>query len=639
VSVLTPTAPPQRYEEPELRHTWGHPQGLWGWLVNVSHKSVGMRYMVTAFIFFLFGGLEAALMRTQLAYPNNHFLGPEVYNQMFTMHGSTMMYFFAIPFVEGLGLYLVPLMIGTRETAFPRLALFGYYCYLIAGVTLYIAWFCGMGPNAGWFNYPPLSEALYNPGLRIDFFLMTVILAEIGAVTTAVDLIPTILKHRAPGMSLNRMPIFVWTQLITAVMVAFAMPVLIADCAMLEFDRTIGTVFFAGSNNGSPLLWQHLFWWFGHPEVYIIFVPGLGIVSSIVETTAHRPIFGYAAVVLADVGIGFLSFSVWVHHMFATGIPELGLSYFTAASLFVALPSTIEVFCWIGTLWNSRIEPHVGFYFVLGFFWIFVMGGLSGVTLASVPFDREVTDTYYIIAHFHYTIIGATLFPVFAALYHWFHKPTGRLLSEPLGVASFWCMFVGFNAAFFPMHISGLLSMPRRVYTYPPDLGWNASNLASTIGAYILGIGVLLTVINIFWSLAKGRISGRDPWASASLEAYTSSPPADYNFEHTPVVHGRTPMWDRDETGHDPLAVGLATDRREVLNTSTMDGEPDGISVVAANSIWPLFTALAVAAACIGYIYYKGIFFSIGFVAAAVCTILWHMTAPPPSRRRYTEVS
>jgi cytochrome c oxidase subunit I+III len=610
-------------EVQELERTWGHPSGLLGWLVNVHHQSVGLRYVVTAFVFFLAGGLEAALMRTQLAYPNNHFIGPEVYNQLFTMHGATMMFFFAIPFMEGVGIYLVPLMIGTRDTAFPRLALFSYYCFLIAGVTLYVAFICGVGPNAGWFNYPPLSEAYYNPGMRIDFFLMCVGLAEIAAVASAIDIIVTILKRRAPGMSLNRMPIMIWAQLITATMIVFAMPVLICASAMLELDRAVGAVFFWAPSNGNPLLWQHLFWWFGHPEVYIIFVPGLGIVSTIVETAAHRPIFGYAAVVLADVSIGFLSFSVWVHHMFATGIPELGLSYFTAATLFVALPSTIEIFCWIATMWNSRPLMHVAFKYILGFFFIFVMGGLTGVTLSSVPFNRMVTDTYYVIAHFHYVIIGATLFPAFAAIYHWFPKATGRFLSEGLGTASFWTMFVGFNVAFFPMHYSGLMGMPRRVYTYPPDLGWNASNLTSTIGAFILGAGVLITVINIFLSLAAGRRSGPDPWNSSALEWAQSSPPPAYNFEHVPVVAGRTPLWDRNETGHDPVVVGLRTDQREVLDTTVLDAEPNGVSVVAGNSWWPLFTAFAVASMFIGFVW-RPVFFAIGFGVSAICVVLWH---------------
>src|SRR2546423_1445975 len=469
----------------ELEAAWRSPRGFAGWFTFTNHQSIVKRYIVTAFIFLLLGGLEALLMRIQLARPDNRFLSPDFYNQMFTMHGTTMMFLFAVPVMEGMGVYLVPLMIGTRNVAFPRLNAFGYYMYLAGGLFLYGAAFTNTLPDAGWFSYAPLSGPQFSPGKGVDVWAQMITFTEISAMCVAVELIVTILKMRAPGMSLTRVPMFCWSMLIQSFMIIFAMPaVMIASTVFLLNDRTIGTHFVNPAEGGDPLLYQHVFWFFGHPEVYIIFLPALGMVSSILETHTRREIFGYPALVLSLVGNGFIAFGLWVHHMFATGLPQIGEAYFTAASLMIAITSGIQIFCWLATLWSGRLQLTAAMHFVFGFIFIFVAGGMTGVMLASIPLDLQAHDTFFVVAHFHYVLIGGALFPLFGGFHYWFPKLTGRMINERLGKISFWILFTGFNLTFFPMHLVGLHGMPRRVYTYAPEMGWDLANLLATAGAF-----------------------------------------------------------------------------------------------------------------------------------------------------------
>ncbi|MDQ3032043.1 MAG: cytochrome c oxidase subunit I [Myxococcota bacterium] len=617
-------APPDALER-ALRETWSQPRGIIAFLTNVNHRAVGTRFMVTAFVFFLLGGIEALIMRVQLASPSADVIGPETYDQLFTMHGSTMMFLFAVPFLEGLAIYVVPLMIGTRDMAFPRLNAFGYWVYLIAGVALHVALLAGLAPNAGWFNYVPLAGPSYSPGVNIDYWVTMVTFIEVSALAAAVELIVTILKQRAPGMALHRMPVFVWAMLITALMIVFAMPPLIVTSLMLGLDRLAGTHFFHALAGGEPLLWQHLFWFFGHPDVYIMLVPALGIVSAIVPASVRRPLAGYGLVTGSLVAIGIISFGLWVHHMYAAGLPLLGMSFFAAASMMITVPTSIILVSWIYTIAKGRPRFDTAFLFVLGFVATFILGGITGIMVASVPLDWQVHDTFFVVAHFHYVLIGGVVFPIFGALHFWFPKVTGRVLGERLGKASFWTIFVGFHGAFFPMHVLGLLGMPRRVYTYLPGLGWEALNLFVTVCAFVLGLGVLLVLINIVAALLSRERAGADPWHAPTLEWATSSPPPLYNFAHIPVVRSREPLW------HDALrgrSISVPIDdphdvRREVLVTSMLDAAPESRLALPGPSMWPALLAFTLAAGLLGAIV-DLVFVPIGGVLAALVLVGWH---------------
>jgi cytochrome c oxidase subunit 1 len=575
----------------ELERTWEQPPGLWNWLRSVDHKSIAKRYIVTAFLFFVLAGLEAATMRAQLSRPENHLLGPDAYNQFFTVHGVTMMFLFAVPIMQAMGLYFVPLMIGARNVAFPRLNAYGYWVFLAGGLFLYIAFFLNTGPDVGWFGYVPLSGPGFGPGKRADVYAQSITFTEIAALAGAVEVIVTVFKNRAPGMTLNRMPLFVWAMLVQAFMVLFAMPWVATATQFLAMDRLVATHFFNPAEGGDALLWQHLFWFFGHPEVYIIFIPALGFVSSIVATFTRRPVFGYPVMVLSMIATGFLGFGLWVHHMFATGLPQLGQSFFTGASMMIAIPSGIQIFCWIATIWSGRPRFTVPFLFVLGFVVLFIIGGFTGVMIASVPFDQQVHDSYFIVAHFHYVLIGGAVFPLFGAFYYWFPKVTGRMLSETLGRWNFWLFFIGMNLTFFPMHQLGFEGMPRRIYTYLPETGWGKLNLLATIGAVTIAISMVIFVINVILSLRGGRLAGDDPWGGETLEWATSSPPRPYNYPFIPVVTSRSPMW--EEAEELPVVTGLRTDVRDVLVTTLLDAEPDNRHRHPIPSIWPLLTAIA----------------------------------------------
>ncbi len=611
-----------------LERAWAPPPGLLGWLRNVNHKEIATRYVVTAFGFFGLGGLLALLMRLQLARPESRLLGPDLYDQVFTVHGSTMMFLFAVPVMEGMAIYLVPLMIGTRNVAFPRLNAFGYFVYLIGGVFLYAAFVLDVGPDAGWFSYVPLAGPAYSAGKRADVWAQMITFTELSALVAAIEIVVTTFKLRAPGMSLNRMPLLVWAMLVMAFMVIFAMPAVMVASSMLAMDRLVDTRFFNPAEGGDALLWQHLFWFFGHPEVYIILVPGLGFVSSIVVAFARRPIFGYTAMVLSLLATGFIGFGLWVHHMFATGLPQLGLSFFTAASLLIVVPSGIQIFCWLVTLGTGRVRVTTPVLFVLGFVAVFVMGGLTGVMLAVVPLDLQAHDTFFVVAHFHYTLIGGGVFPLLGAIYYWFPKMTGRLLRERLGRWHFALFFVGFNLTFFPLHILGLDGMPRRVYTYPPRTGWGGLNLLATAGAGIMAVSTLLFVGNVLWSRRRGAVAGPDPWAADTLEWSTASPPPVYNFLYLPSVGARYPRWAGGDAA--PVVTGLSPEHRTVLVTTLLDAEPDHRHELDGPTLWPFLCALAVGVTFVGGIF-TALAFPVGALLTGLTLIGWFWPAGRPS--------
>jgi cytochrome c oxidase subunit 1 len=503
--------------------------------------------------------------------------------------------------MEAVAVFVVPLMVGARNIAFPRLNAFSYWIYLFGGIMILVAFLLDVGPEAGWSAYVPLSSSDFSPGKRTDFWAQMITFTEVAALCVAVELVATILTMRAPGMTLSRIPLFVWSMLVTSLMVIFAMPAVMLASTFLITDRLVGTQFYNAAEGGDALLWQHLFWFFGHPEVYIIFMPALGMISTIVETFARRPIFGYTAMVLALVTTGFLSFGLWVHHMFATGLPPLGNSFYTAASMMIAIPSGVQIFCWIATLWTGRPIITVPLLFVLGFFALFVIGGMTGVMLASVPLDLQVHDTYFVVAHLHYVLIGGAVFPLFGAFYYWFPKMTGRMMSERLGQWNFWLFLIGFNLTFFPMHLLGLQGMPRRVYTYGAEMGWGGLNALASLGALTIAISVLLFVINVWRSLRHGAVAGANPWNAGTLEWSTSSPPPACNFEAIPVVGGRDPLWEPGGIrGH---VAGLAVDSRELLMTTVLDAEPETRESFPEPTIWPFVGAVATTVFFIGTIF------------------------------------
>ncbi|MDQ6857576.1 MAG: cytochrome c oxidase subunit I [Chloroflexota bacterium] len=585
----------------QLRDLWESLPNELGWIGTVDHKRIGTRYIVTGFVFFVLGGVEALALRAQLARPENSLLDPTTYNELFTMHGTTMIFLFATPLLSGFGNYFVPLMIGARDMAFPRLNALGYWIYVLAGAFMYSSFLASAVPQGGWFAYVPLTGRAYSPEAGMDFWTLGVIFIGLSSTAGAINFIVTIFKFRAPGMALSRMPLFVWNILVTAFGLLFAIPSLTVAAALLELDRQIGTHVFDPAGGGNPLLWQHLFWIFGHPDVYIIFMPAVGLVSTMVPVFTRHTMVGYLWVAVAAVTTIIFSFGIWVHHMFATGLPPLALSIFSAASIMIAVPAGLQVIAWIVTIFVGRPVWKTPFLFVIGFLVLFLVGGLTGVMVAAVPFNWQVTDSYFIVAHFHYVLFGGSVFPIFGAFYYWLPKMTGRLLDERLGVLNFWLMFVGFNLAFLPMFLAGMLGEPRRTYTYPSGMGLDEVNFAETIGAFLLALGIVVFIVNVLWSERRGALAGDDPWQANTLEWATSSPPPPYNFARIPTVYSRDPLWDptpESTTIKEPEALRLT--RRETLASSLMDARPELLVQVPADSIWPAFVALAIGVLFLG---------------------------------------
>ncbi|HEX6818355.1 MAG TPA: cbb3-type cytochrome c oxidase subunit I [Ktedonobacterales bacterium] len=541
------------------------------WLTTTDHKRIGLLYMFTAFAYFLLGGLEAELIRTQLAAANLQVLNPAAYDQVFTMHGTTMIFLFVMPMTTGLGNYIVPLMIGAKDMAFPRLNAFGYWMVALGGLFMYSSFLLGSAPNAGWFSYAPLTDCTpaslgvtanatataaqaaasgsvipcFAPGPNMDFWIIGVNLLGIASISGGINFIVTILRLRTPGLTINRMPLFCWMTMVTSFLLVFAMPSLTVASFFLLFDRHLGTHFYQAGANGDPVLWQHLFWSFGHPEVYILILPAFGIISEVLPVFSGKPIFGYTFVAWSGVAIGFLSFTVWAHHMFAVGLPAIAQAFFATTTTLIAIPTAVKIFNWVATTWGGRLRFDVPMLFACGFIAMFLIGGLNGAALAIVPFDYQVTDTYFVVSHIHYVLFGGAALGIFAGIYYWWPKFFGRKLNQRLGQWHFWIWLLGLNLAFFPMHILGLMGMPRRQYTFPTGLGWDPWNAIATAGAYLLGIGALIFVWNAIVTFRQPKTMPNDPWDAFTLEWATTSPPPPTNFETPlPLVRSRRPLYD-----------------------------------------------------------------------------------------------
>ncbi|MFI5046231.1 MAG: cytochrome c oxidase subunit I [Acidimicrobiia bacterium] len=526
--------------------------GFWSWFTTIDHKKIGIMYGATALVFFVVGGIEALLIRVQLAGPNGTLLTASQYNTLFTMHGTTMVFLVGMPMAVGFGNYFVPLQIGARDVAFPRINMFGYWVVLFGGLFLYSSFFLGGAPNGGWFGYTPLTSTPISggalPGHGADFWAVGIVMLGIGSTSAAINFIVTILNMRAPGMTLMRMPVFTWMMLVVAFLTAFAMPIVTAAMIMVFFDRNFDTTFFVATKGGDPLLYQNLFWLFGHPEVYILILPGMGIVSEVLPTFSRKPLFGYSVVVFSGIAIGFLGWGVWVHHMFATGLGPVAISAFGLSTMLIAVPTGVKIFNWLGTVYGGAVRLTTAMLFSLGFIAMFTLGGLSGVLHSVVPADTQQTDTYFVVAHFHYVLFGGLIFGLFSGFYYWWPKIFGRMLDERLGKINFWTLLVGFNLTFFPMHILGLVGMPRRTYRYEPGLGWDTLNLLETIGAFIIALGTLVFLVNVIFTARKPRNALADPWDGRSLEWSIPSPAPEYNFAEIPMVEARDDWWHRKYT-------------------------------------------------------------------------------------------
>jgi cytochrome c oxidase subunit 1 len=515
------------------------------WVVTVDHKKIGVMYVLMAVVFLVVAGLQALAIRWQLFQPKATLLSPDRFNQFFTMHGTTMVFFFGMPILIGIANYMVPLQIGARDMAFPRINAFGFWVTLFGGLLVYSSFLIPGGPPAiGWFAYAPLTERAFNRGAGVDFWAMGLIVGGVGTIAAGVNFVTTIVSMRCPGMTLTKMPFFTWTMLWTSVQILFAIPPLTAALVMVQFDRSLGSQFFNPQNGGSAYLWQHLFWFFGHPEVYILILPAFGMISEVIPVFSRKVLFGYEFMAVATMAIVFISLSVWAHHMFAAGMSRTLDIFFAATSLLVSIPTGIKYFNWLATMYGGRIQLKSPMLFACGFLSMFVLGGLTGIMLAAAPFNFQVTDTYFVVGHFHWVLIGGTVFGAFSGIFYWYPKVTGRMPSERLAKWQFWLLLIGFILTFGPMHVSGLLGMPRRIFTYSPNYPWAIWNQLSTIGALIQAPSFLIFVINILWSLKHGKPAGDDPWDAWTLEWATASPPPSYNFETIPEVRSRRPLWD-----------------------------------------------------------------------------------------------
>ena len=636
MAVVAPPSAAAEARLDRLERMWQPRPGLLGWLTTTDHKRVGLLYFWTTLVLFAAGGVEALIVRTQLSEPNNGLVSPGTYDELFSMHGITMIFFFIIPMTTGaFGNYLIPLMIGARDMAFPRMNALSFWIFLASALFLYTSLFLGMAPNAGWFDYVPLANVTYSPGRNIDFYCLGIIFNGIASALTAAQFIVTILKSRAPGMSLNRMPLFCYAMLAAALGLLFALPALTADTIFLFLDRNVGTHFFDPARGGSALLWQHLFWIFGHPEVYILIVPAFGIATSIIPAFTQRKMVAYPLVAVAELLVVFIGFGVWAHHMFATGLPTVTLVFFAAATAMVVIPSTIQVFAWLMSLVSGSARFSTPLLFIAGFVFMFVTGGLTGIMFLAIPFDQQVTDTYFVVAHFHYIIFGAAVFPIFGGMYYWFPKVTGKLYFERPGQVSFWLIFLGTNLLFFPMHVVGLLGMPRRVYTYPEGLGWSAYNLAETVGAFVTLAGILLLLGNLLVSYFRAPEAGPDPWHGPTLEWTTSSPPPEYNFPVVPTVTSAYPNWDKVDRAEDrrKLAAGVLVleEGHEQPAVTPVDGRFAEIVEMPHDSPWPPVLALALSLVFVMLVIQK---YVVAGIMAGLCLVIllaWHSREPQES--------
>ncbi len=574
--------------------------GLWSWITTVDHKRIGILYGATAFLFFLMGGIEALIMRVQLAHPDQHVVSPERFNELFTMHGTTMIFLGVMPLSAMFFNFLIPLMIGARDVAFPRLNAMSYWVFLFGGLLLNASWLFNAAPDQGWFGYANLTSKQYSPGANVDFWIVGLQVLGIASLAAAVNFFVTIINLRTKGMRLMRMPIFVWMSLITQVLLLLAFPVITVALILLLMDRQFGTHFFLPAGGGDPVLWQHLFWVFGHPEVYILVLPAFGIVSEVLPVFSRKPLFGYAAMVFSGCFIAFLGFGVWSHHMFSTGMGPFADTFFSLVTMLIAVPTGVKIFNWIGTIWGGQLHFKTPMLFALGFVAMFIMGGLSGVMHASPPADLQQTDTYFVVAHFHYVLFGGSIFALTAGAYYWFPKMFGKMLDEGLGKLHFWLMLIGFNVTFFPMHIVGLNGMPRRVWTYPAELNFGFWNFIETIGAFTLMLAFLVFIWNIIKTWRSPGHAPADPWNGATLEWAIPSPPPEFNFAELPVVEGRDPLWDWKRARGGALP------------------EPafhDGKGIHMPNpSYWPLVTAIGIA------IFFTG--FLVGFPYVNIAGVL-----------------
>ncbi len=518
--------------------------GIWSWITTVDHKRIGTLYLWTALFFFLVGGLEAVLIRTQLAQPNMGFVSAETYNQLFTMHGTTMVFLAIMPLSAAFFNFLIPLQIGARDVAFPRLNAFSYWVYLLGGIFITLPILFKVAPNGGWFGYAPLTTNSFSAGPNIDFWVMGLQILGISSLAAAFNFITTIINMRAPGMTLMRMPMFTWMSFVVQFLLILAFPPITIALFFLLMDRFFGTTFYAIAAGADPLLWQHLFWVFGHPEVYILILPAFGLVSEVLPTFSKKPLFGYNVMVYSGIMIGFLGFGVWAHHMFAVGMGAVADSIFSMMTMLIAIPTGVKIFNWIATMWSGEIRFTVAMKFAIALIGMFTIGGISGVMHSSPPADLQQTDTYFIVAHFHYVLFGGSIMGIFAGIYYYYPKMTGRLMSETIGNWHFWLTFIGMNLTFFPMHFSGMLGMPRRIYTYDAGQGWDLFNMMATVGTYILVVATSFFVVNFLRSRTRGAVAGNDPWGGATLEWSIPSPPPEYNFAQIPEVTSRYPLWD-----------------------------------------------------------------------------------------------
>jgi len=605
-------------------HHHDEPTGLWSWITTVDHKRIGIMYFLTSVFFLFVGGLEALIIRTQLFAPEQAIISAETYNQLFTMHGTTMIFLVAMPMAVAFFNYIVPLQIGARDVAFPRLNALSYWVYLFGAIYLNVSWFVGAAPNSSWVGYAPLTGTAYNPGLNADFWVLGLSILGVSSIMGGVNFITTIIQLRAPGMKLMRMPVFTWMTFITSFLLVTALPVIAVALILLAFDRFFATNFFIAAQGGDPVLWQHLFWIFGHPEVYILVLPAFGVISDVIPAFSRKPLFGYPVVVYAGVLIGFIGWGVWSHHMFTSGLGPIADSFFVATTMIIAIPTGVKIFNWMATMWGGKIQFNTAMNFAVGLVALFTVGGLSGVMHASAPVDLQQHDSYFVVAHFHYVIVGGILLGMFSGLYYWFPKVTGRFLSEKLGTWHFWTTLIGFNLTFFPMHFSGMFGQPRRTWTYSAELNVELFNQLSTVGGFILGISTLIMLYNVLKSAKSGKPAGSNPWGAPSLEWSIASPPHHYNFPALPTVQSREPMWHAAER----TAIEAVTHSEPVV-------EPE----MPNPSFWPILLAAGIAATWI--LVMTGIWWVplIGLTYTGFCTYMWAFEDPFAKKEKKGEVA